>query len=342
MSKRALFSCLISFLITPWTYSGTVAYYRFEDGSAGASVTSIVDSGPSHISGIVDSAQPLHYSADVPPFASGGRLSLDASGDGNFARIPHNDALAIQGSWTVEAFIKPHDPQDSFGGSIGDPEHYSIVTKQNNSGFGSYLAAWSIAYEPNGKVLGFIGFGNNAGVLLESTNTIRDGKWHHIALVLARDVRGKADRLSLFVDSVFQGQIFQEMPDLFYGAEPLYIGAGNFGNDPNGTGDYRRNFDGLIDEVRISDAALDPSQFLTAATIPITPVTLSIEKAGAGNVRITWTSQASKNYQLQWSPSLGSAWSALGGAIVGNGNVLAVVDGLQTASGRLYRMFISE
>ena len=62
-------------------------------------------------------------------------------------------------------------------------------------------------------------------------------------------------------------------PDLFYGDQPLYIGAGNF-NGP--TGSFRRNFDGQIDEVRISSAALTTSQMLS--NLAPTAITLNGDK----------------------------------------------------------------
>src|SRR4051812_18433945 len=124
--------------------AGTVAYYRFEEGTAGQTVTKMLDSGPNHIDGVVDSAQPLRYSTSVVSVAASGKGSLDASGDGNFGRIPHNSAMVLQGSWTVETFAKANQPHGSFGGTTGDPQHYSILTKQNNTGFGNYLAAWSL------------------------------------------------------------------------------------------------------------------------------------------------------------------------------------------------------
>ncbi|MBW2448631.1 MAG: hypothetical protein JRG83_22320, partial [Deltaproteobacteria bacterium] len=50
-----------------------------------------------------------------------------------------------------------------------------------------------------------------------------------------------------------------------YTAEEAVIGAGNFASS---TGIYRRNFNGLIDEIRMSDEPLTPAQFLSPAAAP--------------------------------------------------------------------------
>jgi hypothetical protein len=251
--------------------------------------------------------------------------------------------MVLQQSWTVEVFVKPHLPHGSFGGTTGDLTHYNIVTKQNNAGFGSYLAAWSLAFEPNnGHVLGYIGFGNDAGLMLESTNSIADGKWHHLALVLGRNFRGSLDRLLLYVDGVRVAQINQDMPDLFYGTEALLIGAGNFGNDPNGTEMFRRNFDGAIDEIRISDAELAPTQFLPAGPVIVTPpqpFSLGILQTGPTSVRISWPSESNRSYQIQRSTIAGSGWENAGNSVTGNGSALSLdlqVDNTR----RFYRMMV--
>ena len=78
--------------------AATVAYYRFEDGSQGGIVSRVTDSGPNHLDGMVDSSQPIYFSNDVPPFPASGGFCLNASGDHNFARVPHSaNAVDIPG-----------------------------------------------------------------------------------------------------------------------------------------------------------------------------------------------------------------------------------------------------
>ena len=260
----------LSFLLSALPASAqTVAWYRFNDGSNGQTVSTITDSGPNGLNGVSAGTTDLTYTNNVPSSPNAGSGALNASDSFNFARVDHHVAMEVQGDLTVEIFFFMNPGYTYSGDGIAD----ELVVKQNNSGFGDFLSAWVLYVVPVGgqnRLSTELGYAGGAGTrMTQSSGSITTGVWHHAAMVLDRDFSGNLDSYSIYLDGVQVAQTLADLPDLDYGNTPLYIGAGNYGADPNGVGIYRRNFDGLIDEVRISSAALSPSQFLNApVTVP--------------------------------------------------------------------------
>lgn len=62
--------------------------------------------------------------------------------------------------------------------------------------------------------------------------------------------------------------------------------------------------------------------------------------AVAGGIQLGWLTEATKQYQVQWSPDLIS-WSNLGNSISGDGLVKTVSENLGTNTKRFYRVIIS-
>lgn len=81
--------------------------------------------------------------------------------------------------------------------------------------------------------------------------------WHDVALSLDRCVAGSRDLFQLFVDGQREGSLTGDFLDIpfFNGTNSgnnfgdLLIGAGNYGG--SGSENFRRNYDGLIDEVKL-------------------------------------------------------------------------------------------
>lgn len=237
--------------------SSVVAHYRFESGPDAGAVSTITDSGPNLLHGTASGT--LFYLGNSGTHAAMGTFSLDAVGDADFGQVADSPLLHQQGDWTVELFFKADSPYDEFG----SPDFSTLAVKLNTTASGGFLGGFEINSAHNGQVGCTVSFGGGtgAGVATSGLNT-RDGHWHHLAAIMDRDVSGTTDQLSLYVDGVLQASIQGVWPDLFYGDQPLYIGAGNF----NGTtSSFRRNFDGQIDELRISSAALTPPEFLAPA-----------------------------------------------------------------------------
>jgi N-acetylneuraminic acid mutarotase len=252
---------LVALSITPVARAQTVAYYRFEDGTPGSMVTTVTDSGPNHLNGTSTGTTPLYYSASAPNLPGrANKVSLDARGDYNYISVPPNPVLEVQGDLTVEAFVRLDSP---YVQDINDPYGDTFVSDRNTLAGGNFLYAWGLIYHPQtGQFRVAIGYGSgDTGTNLYSSGVWFDSNWHEVAFVLAR---GNPDTLTLYVDGVQQGQATGNFGNLRYGDNNLLIGAGNYAT-ADGTGYYRRNFDGYIDEVRITAAALRPNQFLGAS-----------------------------------------------------------------------------
>jgi hypothetical protein len=94
------------------------------------------------------------------------------------------------------------------------------------------------------------------------------------------------------------------------------LGIGSVQSD-----NYIEYFAGTIDEVRISDAALQPSEFLLSCS-NAAPV-LSIQ-FGTQTLEVDWASQAGRQYQVQWTTNLvANSWVNLGLPIDGNGATIS-------------------
>ena len=81
-----------------------------------------------------------------------------------------------------------------------------------------------------------------------------DGEWHHYALVIDGDALG-AEQTRFYVDGVRAAS-----GAMASGATALLNGAFRVGGGYDGAA-----FSGLIDDVRITESALDPSAFMQAA-----------------------------------------------------------------------------
>ena len=255
--KKVFFSVLAAvvaggMLLAATANAATIAHYRFEQN--------FFDSGPNGLNGTAVGS--LAFTNDVAPFPTTGSSALDATNDFDFVRVLDDPLLHLTGDLTVEAFVRPFN--DLPGGGY---EPHTIVGKQNHEGSGYFLDAYNLYYnQDTGSFCSSVGFGGNLGKFIESGSTFNDNEWHHVAMTYA--LTGDQATLSLYVDGNQEATDTFEAVPLYFGDDPLHIGAGNYGSDPDGTGYFRRNFIGYIDEVRISDVALSPGQFLNVPAPP--------------------------------------------------------------------------
>lgn len=236
--------------------------YRFESGPDGAPITTVVDSGPNGLNGTGNGI--LTYSSQTA--ATGGNFAMDASGDLNYARVANNSLMHVQ-EFTLSALVNPTGPGSAV--NCWDDGMCNIVTKKWRDLGGNFLDSYSIYYlQGTGKFRSYIGFGNETGRMLESSDSYLVGSgWHAVLLTLDRDVSGSVDRLSLYVDNVLQASLDEALPDLFFNDFDLFMGASNFGDDANG--DFRRNFDGMIDSVQLTDLPFTPNVVPTPPTVAL-------------------------------------------------------------------------
>lgn len=227
---------------------GTVSYYRFEEGIAGQAATgtgSILDSSGNGLNGT-----PITYTSGFPNYNSNiplnniqnlnlpNKLSLGLTYLSNITIAPSNKFNLLQ-NLTLEAFINPGDFSRAdqriflWGDSRGGYDPYKFLLNNN-----------SLLFE--------IQDANNNGASL-SIKLPTLNQWYHIAGTLD-DITGN---LSLYLDGVLKGSLTTAIRP--FALTDLTL---------NPLAEIGTNYLGLVDEVRISDQALRPDQFLNSVNIP--------------------------------------------------------------------------
>ena len=239
----------------------TMAYYRFEEGTP--------DSIASGTGSIIDSSNGNHgtpyggpiYQSDVPvnpvPLTgASNNLSLEFDGVDDYVDLGNPDSLRITGSLTVEAWFKT---------TLTDTTYPQLVSKWWSSGYvngGSYNLGWLESG------LTFVIQNENQQVLLASSGAMwNDDTWHHATGTW------DGNTIKIYIDGILKDSVtspgFGLLEDT---TRTVRIGSDNryteSGND--------RLFAGHIDEVRISNSALSPQEFLN------TPEPTTIVLMGCG------------------------------------------------------------
>ena len=123
-----------------------------------------------------------------------------------------------------------------------------IVGMVNTRGFMN--EAWQIGLLTNGKL--FMRFNAQPSATGgQGTAVINDGKWHHLALVCSYDEAANNSKYYMYVDHRLDFTRDNTGPINYKG--DIYVGGYKLEG---------RKFNGAIDELRISDTVLLPSQFL--------------------------------------------------------------------------------
>jgi len=240
-SKR-LAAITIAFSLCAAAFANTVAYYRFENGPAGSVATSITDSsGNGHNGSVLGS--PI-YSSAVPANQTDDTLSLSlGTADGVTFNYPFPfNTLA---NATLEFWVNPSVTSVQYPSlfwtttASGDQNRFNI-TVVPGGGVG-------IDYrEPNGNLHSLVGVGGNA---------VPVGQWTFVAFVK------NGNTYTLYVNNSPVSTVTDSNPNL-----PTSTGW-----TINGRGTEQPSsccqLVGLVDEVRISDQALSPSQFLDNASV---------------------------------------------------------------------------
>lgn len=303
-----LYPVIFGFMLVCGTLSAqTIAYYHF-DGTSGFGATTLIDSGSSNLTGTVQG------SAVFAPGVLG--TSLDLSGDLNYGIIPNSANMTLTNDWTIEFFFKANQPFHVYG------YPGTMVNKLFSPNVGNFLSSYVCLFADTGQLIGQISFSESSGVDLVSPVGLNfaDGNWHHYALTCK--IGQPNTTFSLFVDYSLADSATNSFPPIVWANYPVYVGAGNF---PNGqdNGQFRRNFDGQIDELRFSSMALQPAQFLAA---PATNASLTLIPI-SGAVKLTGPTQINHIYQLQSRLDLGHGnWTNLYGILPGNGSPFYVTN----------------
>ena len=168
-------------------------------------------------------------------------------------------------AWTVEFWVKPNGAQSQWGRIIsatanldmGNWYPYALTFYTANR-----LSLRSLA-APGGAVTGYDPQGSR--IDFDIDKDICDGKWHHIAFTFAPKAADPTkSEVKFYIDygdtySKTYTQRADKEEILVVHPDRLIMSMGNGSS---------YDYNGLIDELRISDGALEPSQFLRAERAP--------------------------------------------------------------------------
>ena len=221
---------------------GMVNYLRFEEnaGTTAHDETGLLDGDMLGIWGGSEGWSTDVPVSTIPQTGEANNSSIRFGGGSEYIDMSNYNDLLLGYSFTIEMFMKPDENAAQYGATI--------------FGFGS---------DYSDKI--FFGIGNDSGQsffriqfmdtqVFFDTDDIRFNDWQHVALIK------EAGEYSIYLD----GQLLVnntlsstlDGPYEFYG-DPT-MGTRTIGGE-SGT------FRGWIDEFRISDEALSPSQFLNAS-----------------------------------------------------------------------------
>ncbi len=252
---------ILTVLLVPAS-ADTTAYYRFEEGSDSAAVTSATDSvNGNNLSPVGSPTYSSNVSGSTVP-QTGASNTLSATLGGTSYLKDPNPTTSLFGTeaflnFTIEGFV-------NFGSTLEGVE--TIVGKTEsaagaegfrdgfylNKFFGGEFRLEVATVGGNYLVLDSIAAG-----LTAQTNT-----WYHVAAV-GDSVAGT---LTLYVDGVAVSSLTGF--DGLYVADPSVNSTWLLGASSILDGSIVDQLNGNLDEVRFSNVALDPSQFLNAVPEP--------------------------------------------------------------------------
>ena len=224
--KSVLVVGLLSGALVMPLQAGTVARWTFEEGVGSAFVTG---NGNKNAGVLINQAS---FSSDTRSARSAYSASFDGSND--IAVVPDSPSLRIQNALTIEAWIKPSSAA------------HVVIGKQ----FGHGCCANSYQIELNSFRFQLTDASGESH-FVDASSVPTPDVWQHVAATW------DGSTMRLYLDRVEVGST-PFSGTIGYDANPLLIGGEDDGAGVPGCCLYN----GLIDDVRISDAALAPSQFL--------------------------------------------------------------------------------
>ncbi|MHB1155435.1 MAG: LamG-like jellyroll fold domain-containing protein [Phycisphaerales bacterium] len=248
----------------------TVEYLGFEDGTSGSVMTSSEASINAPQLNVTSSFGNPRFAADVPGQVIRDGLNGAILNDDNQLSVQlfnnsggvmvRNDDLMHAENFTIEFFAKL-----SAGADWG-----RIVSYVGDSGYGWGTTAWSISLGGSsgtaqvtmdtttwdgkryGETASLPGYNQYVGTNAQ----LLDDTWHHVALTYDyNSPQTEQGTLRVFVDYAQVGSRSVNLTPYYgdYAAYAMYVG---------------NHVTGYIDEVRFSDTALVPDQFLRAEAVP--------------------------------------------------------------------------
>jgi hypothetical protein len=290
----------------PYAFLGDRTLLRFEDGTAGQPAGNLSDRLPFGNNGTAlsgNSGELPSFSADVPnatEFLAGeaNTLSLDfEQDDQNHVRI--GDAASLDfgaNPFTIEAWVKFETMPTGENAASTMPVVQKKVIGAGDADLDYMFLAAAGSYG-NATTFNRLAIHLGSGIIT-STLAIPDTDWHHISIALDP----VTDTLRFTLDE--QVDIRSTALTGAANAGPLIIGA-----HTNSTGAIDRSFEGLIDELSITDGflALSELQPLQAVT-PAAPfeITANAIAPSGDTLDLTFESDDTRLYHIQRSTDLAS------------------------------------
>lgn len=190
---------------------------------------SVADSSGNSNNGSLQSG--AAYSGDIPTGPS--YHSLSVNGTNAYVQVPNSSSLNITGAITVEAWIKPN--------SIGTYQH---ILSRETFGVAGTGGGYELTLNNVGKLRLDLYHSHNTYTPVIGNTVLATGEWHHIAGVF------DGSQMRLYVNGVLDASVSHSTGPAS-GTSSVKIGRNSGGN----------YFNGLIDEVRVSNAALYSSNF---------------------------------------------------------------------------------
>jgi hypothetical protein len=238
-------SVLMTFCFACLVFSGradVVAYWDFSSDTNG--VTDI--SGNRHT--LVNNGVIISNGAAV---FNGNHTAFNTS-------VPLN--LSAYSAVTLELWLKTES---------SDQTH--VIFELGKSVFNAGGLQMLLNYEQPGQLYSgyFSDFGEAYRDYTDPSISVTDGEWHHIAMVADRSAADSTDRVKLYFDGELQStETFDGTNTPVFKKDTLYISSRR--NESVSAGLYM--FLGELDDIRISNAALAPDEFMQERTEGMLPV----------------------------------------------------------------------
>ena len=181
------------------------------------------------------------------------------NGEHGVVSLADDEAFHLQ-TFTIEMFIKDmvNDETDSHSSEawvnhcvISKPHSWNIAVS-GGSGNGSNTMDWTVYRDAGGTptAVGWAGTNGN-----QKPSVLRDGRWHHLAITVDGSDQS-AVKIRYYIDycEMLSPRLDMTGP-IYYDNSPIILGMTAFDNSNGG-------WNGLIDELRISDEVLQPKDFL--------------------------------------------------------------------------------
>jgi hypothetical protein len=253
------------FLTSQKYFTGrTIAHLKFDDGT-----TNAADDGGALFDGVMNGAT---FSNNVPGYkiTEGEGGSVLSKPNVASLSVPNTSASVTWSGWQDLYYLR----KDTYGnertsGTVelwvkgNTKKTFAAILDAKITANGAYndnLHAWKLGYDANdgGKPSVLFRYlkadGTRDNQRLTFDKVVTDGKWHHWAFTFRPNAADptKSD-IAFYLDYVQLGTV-QTLPGRVAYDDTLRFAIGEGGS----------SFTGLIDEVRISDCVLAPSEFLRA------------------------------------------------------------------------------